>query len=686
MSIDMAQFHEVFFEESFEGLDTMESGLLELESGEADAEGINTIFRAAHSIKGGSGTFGFTEIASFTHVMETLLDEMRDGRRQVTANAVNLLLESVDCLREMMTATREGGDLDEERVQGTQARLNELMNQAGGREPDPAPSPDGAESAPAAAVDQCWRIDFRPHENLLRTGNDAYRLFRELGDMGELHAKADYSTLPSLAEMDPESCYLNWQLSLDGAVQEEQITEVFEWVEDECDLEISKPVVATAPAAEQGKEPAAPMVAAVPAAPERRSNDRRQTDRRKVERRGGAPDGGSIRVSTQKVDSLINLVGELVITQAMLSQFSEDVTPDTQAQLQDGIEQLLRNTRELQESVMQIRMLPISFSFNRFPRLVHDLSGKLDKKIELKMSGENTELDKTVLEKIGDPLVHLVRNSLDHGIETPDVRVAAGKAETGVLQLNAFHQGGNIVIQIIDDGAGLNRDKIFAKALERGLVQEGETLSEERIYDLLFQPGFSTADTISDVSGRGVGMDVVRRNIKDLGGSVEVESTQGIGSSFTIKLPLTLAILDGQLVRVGSQTFIVPLVSIVESLQADESLINTMGGTGELYHFRDEYIPILRLHKVMKVADGLSAIGKGLLVVVEAEGHHAALFVDDLLGQQQVVIKSLETNFQKVDGISGATILGDGMVALILDVAGAVRLSKQKNCKVRAVA
>ncbi len=682
MSIDMAQFHEVFFEESFEGLDIMEAGLLELESGDPAAEGINTIFRAAHSIKGGSGTFGFTDISEFTHIMETLLDEMRDGRRQVSAEEVNLLLESVDCLREMMTATRAGRDLDKQRVNDTHARLNGLMRD--GQQPSGAP-PSDATASESPPSNSPWRIDFRPHENLLRTGNDVFRLFRELNDQGELRAEADFSALPGLAEMDPESSYISWQLSLDGTVNHDQITEVFEWVEDECDLKIGKAEAGSPPSTaldSQAPSPAAPAaVVAAPPAPERRASDRRQGDRR-----GTSQDGGSIRVSTRKVDSLINLVGELVITQAMLSQVSEEMDTQSPPQLLDGIEQLLRNTRELQESVMQIRMLPISFSFNRFPRLVHDLSGKLGKKIELKLSGENTELDKTVLEKIGDPLVHLVRNSLDHGIELPDARLDAGKPETGLLQLNAFHQGGSIVIQVVDDGAGLNQEKIYSKALERGLVQEDEVLSEERIHDLLFQPGFSTADTVSDVSGRGVGMDVVRRNIKDLGGSVEVRSKQGVGSTFTIKLPLTLAILDGQLVRVGSQTFIIPLVSIVESLQADESLINTMGGSGELYHFRDEYIPIMRLHKLLGIDDAQVSIAKGLLVVVEAEGNNAALFVDDLLGQQQVVIKSLETNFHKVDGVSGATILGDGMVALILDVAGTVRLSRETSCTARAVA
>ena len=349
----------------------------------------------------------------------------------------------------------------------------------------------------------------------------------------------------------------------------------------------------------------------------------------------------------------------------------------SQDKLRDGLAQLERNTRELQESVMRIRMLPISFTFQRFPRLVHDLSNQLGKKVELKMSGEQTELDKTVMEKIGDPLVHLVRNSMDHGIESPAQRIAAGKPEMGTVNLNAFHQGGNIVIEINDDGGGLNAEKILAKAKSNGLIGDDETLTEEQIHDLLFQPGFSTADQVSDVSGRGVGMDVVRRNIRSLGGSVEVKSTEGVGSTFTIRLPLTLAILEGQLIRVGRETYVVPLVSIIESVQIHKEKVNVISGRGEVYKLRDDYIPIVRLYHVFGLKAESTTLDKGLLVIVETEGKKVAMFVDDLLGQQQVVIKSLETNFRKIDGLSGATILGDGTVALILDVAGLFDLSKK---------
>ncbi|HFE37019.1 MAG TPA: chemotaxis protein CheA, partial [Gammaproteobacteria bacterium] len=392
-------------------------------------------------------------------------------------------------------------------------------------------------------------------------------------------------------------------------------------------------------------------------------------------------DQGSIRVGIDKVDALINMVGELVITQSMLSQLGEDMDQSKIEKMQDGLGQLERNTRELQESVMRIRMLPISFAFQRFPRMVRDLSQKLGKEIELRLLGEQTELDKTVMEKIGDPLVHLVRNSIDHGIESPEEREAAGKPRMGVVELNAFHQGGNIVIEIDDDGKGIDKDVVLAKAIENGVVSENESLTDEQIYDLIFAPGFSTAKVVSDVSGRGVGMDVVKRNIRELGGNIEVKSTKGVGSKIIIRLPLTLAILDGQLIRVGKDTYIIPLVSIIESLQVRNEQVNGIAGQAELYKLRDEYVPIVRLHDVLNLKPDSEKLTDGLLVIVEGDGGQAGLFVDDLLGQQQVVIKSLETNFRPVEGVSGATILGDGTVALILDVAGLVKLSKQERIK-----
>ena len=672
MTIDVSQFHEVFFEESFEGLSTMESALLDLTQGDGDPELIHLIFRAAHSIKGGSGTFGFTAVANFTHVMETLLDQMRDGQREVTGEALNLLLESVDVLRDMLTAARDGGEFDAARAGDIQSRLEAMLGSE-----DAAGQGDAVQ---ADAVAAGWKISFKPYPDLLKSGNDPVRMFRELAGLGELQVEVCTDALPAYTDYDPEECYLSWNLVLTGAATRTQLDEIFEWVDGDCDLNIEPLSVATGEVdVQQASTPVTadagqPALQAQPPVEDRRAGE----DRRKGDRRGAGADS-SIRVSIRKIDELINMVGELVITQSMLGQIGggelDEFDTSRLEKLRDGLVQLERNTRELQESVMQIRMLPISFSFNRFPRLVHDLSSKLGKRIELKISGESTELDKTVMEKISDPLVHLVRNSLDHGIEMPEERAASGKPETGLVHLNAYHQGGNIVIEISDDGAGLPAGKILAKARERGLVGPDEELSRERTLELIFEPGFSTADQISDVSGRGVGMDVVRRNIKDLGGTIEVKSSTGKGTTFTIRLPLTLAILDGQLLSVGKETFIMPLVSIVESLQVDAALVNSVAGSAEMYKLRDDYIPIVRLYNIFGIEPGTTLLEEALLVVVEHEGQKIGLMVDDLLGQQQVVIKSLETNYRQVEGLSGATILGDGTVALILDVGGLISLS-----------
>jgi len=657
MSIDLEQFHETFFEESFEGLDIMESGLLELEQGEVDLENINTIFRSAHSIKGGSGTFGFSAVAEFTHDMETLLDQMRNGERQVSVSVVEVLLGSVDVLRNMLNAIRDGSDIDVDSVAETTVSIKGILGQ------ENTPADSAVEQTSEVAV-KGWIVHFAPFVDIMKTGNDTVRLIRELNSLAEkTEVTVNSDSLPQLSELDPEDCYQSWIINLIGSdISEEDIREVFAWVDDECELKIEA----------LAEEPDY-------IGPERRDDDRRikPPERRNTERRSTkSSESSSIRVNISKVDELINMVGELVITQSMLSRFGdqEEFTPATIERLKDGLSQLEGHTRELQESVMRVRMMPISFAFQRFPRLVHDLSTTFDKKIELIVTGETTELDKTVLEKIGDPLVHLVRNSLDHGIESPADRVKAGKSETGVIELSAFHQGGNIVIQIKDDGAGLNKNKILSKAKEKGLVSQDERMPDDQVYDLIFRPGFSTADVVSDVSGRGVGMDVVRRNIRELGGAVEVKSTPGEGSVFTIRLPLTLAILDGQLVGIGDETYILPVISIIESLQVKSENINAVAGNAEVYRLRDEYIPIVRLYQIFGIKPVSTDLKNGLLVVVEAEGKKIAIYVDDLLGQQQVVIKSLETNFKKIEGLSGATILGDGTVALIIDIAGLIDL------------
>ncbi|MEQ6341969.1 MAG: chemotaxis protein CheA [Gammaproteobacteria bacterium] len=675
MSIDMSQFHQTFFEESFEGLGVMESGLLNLDVGMADVDVVNAIFRAAHSIKGGAATFGFSSVAGFTHVMETLLDEMRDQRRNVTEDAVNLLLLSVDCLRDLLVSARDGSAVDAPRVVDIQQKLENLLSdkKEGG-------SCDYKDIKVEKTRGKGWDIEFIPYVNMLITGNDPVRMFGELSSLGEISVKVDSSKMPGFSDMNPEECYLSWRISINSDVSSEKISEVFDWVDGECDLKIEKILH------EYEKESIARNDNNIGHVNDEKTKDDNPHDlplieekRLSPERRvsSGSVENSSIRVSIDKVDDLINMVGELVIIQSMLAQLGKDFDNSQIAMLRDGLSQLERNTRELQESVMRIRMLPISFAFNRFPRMVHDLSQKLGKEIELKMSGESTEMDKTVMEKIGDPLVHLVRNSIDHGIEMPNDRKAAGKPSAGLLHLNAYHKGGNIMIEISDDGSGLNREKITKKAKDRGLIKEDELLSEEQINDLIFLPGFSTAEIVSDVSGRGVGMDVVKRNIHDLGGKIEVVSKEGKGTSFVIRLPLTLAILDGQLVSAGDQIYIVPLVSIIESLQISEKNMSLIAGKAEVYKIRDEYIPIIRLYDVFNIPSKNTNLNGGLLVVVEGDGKKAGILVDDLLDQQQVVIKSLETNFKRVEGVSGATILGDGTVALIMDVSSLIRLSHQ---------
>ncbi len=688
MSIDMAQFHQVFFEESFEGLDIMESGLLDMDPGAVDSEQINAIFRAAHSIKGGAGTFGFSDISGFTHTMETLLDEMRDGRREITTDAVDVLLKSVDVLRDMLTAAQDGGEVDQANVDTQSAELKRVLDSRPGQEaPTAGGDGDGekatvAEAAAAPVIG--WHVVFRPHAHLMRTGNDPLRLLKEFRDLGETSVSCDIGGIPEFHEYEPEDACLSWDIHLREAVDKYQVQEIFDWVEDDCDLAIMEIYDESAPSApgpapvESAPTEPAPGSQAKPdlkladPPPERRGG----ADRRKPAKPAANSSAGSIRVDVPKIDSLINMVGELVITQSMLSMLGEDFDMQDVPKLLEGLAQLERHTRELQESVMQVRMMPISFTFSRFPRLVRDLSSKLNKKIELKMIGESTEVDKTVIEKIGDPLVHLVRNSLDHGIELPEVRVAAGKPETGTVVLNAYHKGGNIVIEIKDDGKGLDGDFLFDKAVGKGLLKPDEVLTDKQKYELIFMAGFSTAEQISDVSGRGVGMDVVRKNINELGGSIEIESELGVGTSIIIRLPLTLAILDGQVVRVGDETYIVPLVSIIESIQVRPEMINLVGGKGEAFKLRDEYLPIVRMHEVFDVStEHVEELTEGLLVIVEAEGRKCGLFVDDLLGQHQVVIKSLEENYGNVEGVSGATILGDGSVALILDITGVIRLS-----------
>jgi two-component system chemotaxis sensor kinase CheA len=672
MSLDMDQFHEVYFAESFELLDAMEAALLHLAPGDTDIETVNTIFRVAHSIKGGAGMFGFNEIAAFTHTLETLLDELRSGRLPVTAPLCEGLLQSVDVIRAMLTAQQKRQSPDLAAAQLLQEQFRGMVvAPAPASAPPPVPSPaPQSERTPPRAVQPplpssavarpapapvAWRIGFTALPGLLARGIDPLRLFTDLSGLGELTARADLSDMPALDVLDPAHCRIRWELTLVTTCPRSSIELIFDWAEGDCLLQVER-------------ADAAELAVAVPAAA--------------AAVRGSAPapvaasvEVNSIRVGIEKIDELLNVVGEVVITQSMLGQLARDLEGVHAERLRAGLTQLESNVRELQECVMRVRMLPVGSVFSRFPRLVRDLSTRLGKQIRLQLSGEQTELDKTVLEKIGDPLVHLVRNSIDHGIETPAERLAAGKPLEGVIHLNAFHKGGAINIVISDDGRGLHRDQLLERARARGLVDADEVLSDAEVQDLIFAPGFSTAAQATELSGRGVGMDVVRRNIKELGGSVELRSVAGEGTTLTITLPLTLAIVDGQSVQVGSETYIVPLVAIIESMQVQDSAVQLVHGHGEVFAFRGDYLPVIRLHEAFGVEPRSRRLADGLLMVVEGDGCRAGLFIDELLGQQQVVIKSMETNYARIPGVGGATILGEGSVALILDVPGLLRLA-----------
>ncbi|MCX7185152.1 MAG: chemotaxis protein CheA [Nitrosospira sp.] len=702
MTTDMTQFYQVFFEEAAELLAEMETRLLGLDLNAPSIEDLNAIFRTAHSIKGGAGTFGFSDMTDLTHVLESLLDRLRKGELAVRSEMIDIFLSAGDILKDQLAGHRGDGKAD---PAAAAAACVELKRLAAGDAPAitpaapaaaPAPAPMAAQPAvePAVSTDKIYRIEF-PGEGISVQvmGN----LLTNLGQMGALQ------NLSQPAEKDAaQQCVL--KLATDAS--EEDIWEVLAFMVDVSNLNIA----VEAPASEAQPEnaasedagygffqgapsaPAATPVAAPTDEAAAKSPGRRLSDDPNVEvtRSGRRPDDklvvsaasetSSIRVSIEKVDQLINLVGELVITQAMLAQTASQVDPVIYEKLLDGMSTLERNTRDMQESVMSIRMMPISFVFSRYPRVVRDLAAKLNKQVELKTVGESTELDRGLIEKIADPLTHLVRNSLDHGIELPEKRVAAGKPAKGTITLQASHQGGNIVIEVIDDGGGLNRDKILAKAKERGLPVK-EDISDSDVWLLIFEAGFSTADVVTDVSGRGVGMDVVKRNIQGMGGQVEIDSALGVGTRISVRLPLTLAILDGLSVSVGNEMFILPLGYIIESLQPAEEDVKTVSGRGRVVQVRGEYLPVVALHEIFNLRPKVTEVHQGIVVILESEGRKTALFVDALVGQHQVVIKSLESNYRRVQGISGATIMGDGRVALIIDAAGMIAAAQNKSAQ-----
>ena len=641
MELDLSRFRETFFQEAAEHLETMESSLLTLRTGQANGETLNAIFRSAHSIKAGAATFGFEATTRFTHVLESLLDRLRNGEIEPSVPLVELLLRAGDVLRLLVDAAARESEppavweavIEElDRARGASVLDRNATKQAAA---DPRQEPECA-------------IKFEPGPDLLRLGLDPFLVLRDLAQLGSLTAETDLSRLPALESLDPETCYLGWRLRLRTSAGMDRIRDAFAFVEDVAAVAI---------------EPARPE-APVEVAPSQRPNGVRAATRE------------TIRVSTDKVDRLIDLVGELVIAQSMAAQIMNGFTPDRLPQLEAAMADLDRHTRELQDRAMRIRMTPIGTIFSRFPRLVHDTGQALGKRVSLDIAGGETELDKGVVERIADPLNHLVRNAVDHGLESPAERLQAGKPAEGSLRLSAYHQGGNVIVEVVDDGRGLDTDRIRAKAIERGLITAEEELSQEQIQGLIFRPGFSTSETVSEVSGRGVGMDVVKKGVDALNGTVTVESERGRGCTVRIRLPLTLAILDGLLLLVGEQTYVMPLVSIVESIRPRPEQVRDVAGLGEVVMVRKEPLPLLRLARMFYIPAEVTAPTRGLVVIVEHEGRQMALLVDELLGQQQVVVKSLETNYRKVEGIAGATILGDGRAALILDIAGLVAMSR----------
>ena len=785
MAIDMSQFYQVFFEESAEHLAAMESLLLDLDLENPDTEQLNAIFRAAHSIKGSAGTFGFTDLADTTHILENLLDRIRKQELALRADMVDAFLQCGDQLRGMLEAHQGRGETDPRAVEEICARLRQLSSDEAA--PVAAPSvmapavgelnnPDAALLSAASNSHRVFDIQFVPTV-VSANGGGIANLLDELRSYGELEV---------VSRPEPADSNVGfWQLRLVTQANQEDFSEQIDFIADSGAWRVSEDksmaadgvtafgffdespgapdenrgygffseldsaqipggddstpnaavddqsygffeplpaVVVQAPATEQGIEegdgfgffvpvapatsspaPSLPAVAEegdgfgffepvtqpepVPVvqpvtAPAVAPKSAEPLPARVSRSSAAAPaaSDSSIRVSIEKVDQLINLVGELVITQAMLLQTSTQMQESAPERLVNGLAQLERNTRDLQESVMSIRMMPISFVFSRFPRVVRDLSSKLGKQVELKTSGETTELDKSLIERIADPLTHLIRNSLDHGIESPEKRIAAGKSPVGTITLKAYHQGGNIVIEVGDDGAGLPRNKILAKAREKGL-QVSDQMTDAEVFNLIFEAGFSTADQVTDVSGRGVGMDVVRRNIQAMGGRVEIESMLGVGTRMTVRLPLTLAILDGMSIAVGDQTYILPLSYVIESLQPQQGDIKTLSNQARVIQVRGEYLPVVVLHEVFNIKSAWNDFTQGIMVVLDADGTKAALFVDALVGQHQVVIKSLEANYRRVAGVSGATIMGDGHVALILDVSAIAGMAKSNMQK-----
>lgn len=667
-SDELAQFRRTFFEECSELLADLEERLGALVVFSSDTESLNAIFRAVHSVKAGAGAFGYTVLVGFAHRFEALLDRLRDGKAELDERTLAALVAAADVFSALVDLARQGETPDDDFGSDVAEELKALLD--GEVPPAPAAKPAGdVGGTSAVSPEKTYRIVFRPNAELFRHASEPLYLIRELKTLGVLTVDCDLSRLPVFEAFNVDDAYLGWTMTLRTEAAPAAISEVFEFVDDECELTISEIVDAQPEADQEAAAVAAPPKSAEAAAP---SADTKPAENKPTAKNTSI---SSIRVDLYRVDRLVNMVGELVIAQAMLAQqFTETLDRDDPAALQ-GFEHLAGLTRELQECVMAIRMQPVKSVFSRMPRLVRDVGHKTGKDVRLEMVGEQTEVDKTVIEELADPLTHMIRNAVDHGIEDAPTRLAAGKPAEGVIRLSAQHAGSNILIHVEDDGAGLDRDRLLAKAIEKGIVPTSVKLSGEEIDELIFAPGFSTAAAVTDVSGRGVGMDVVRRNVLALGGRVQVTSTPGKGTRFTLVIPLTLAVLDGMVVAVGWEKYILPLTSIVESFRPSRSQIRTIPGGGEVVSIRGEFVRLIHLARVFGVEEATFDPCQGLVVLIElANGGKLGIVVDELIGQQQVVIKSLQDNYDPVPGISGATILGNGRVALIVDIEELTRL------------
>lgn len=720
---ELEEIKVTFFQECDELLADLEAGLLKIEAGDAEPELVNAVFRAVHSVKGGAGAFGLEALVRFAHVFETLLEDVRSGKIGLRSDLVQVLLRAADVLADHVAAAKLGGEGD---IATTAAMVTELETWISGGpilpqpvpEPEPQPNDDGIVFTPVTLTipevddlpkEQVWTITFQPMDELYAKANEAGLLLREIERLGEVEVELLDDALPPFDNLEPETAHFAWKVRLETAATEEQIREVFEFVEGDCSTTIvrvaSTPmtvepdagpdiaaIIAAAQAALAEPPPSAeaqspeemfsapdPALSTPPVSAEFAPRDNASSRQAPARAGGEKANPATIRVDPERIDKLIDLVGELVINQAMLAQRVAGHGFAASSDVGRGLDELEQLTRDIQDSVMAIRAQPVKSVFQRMPRLVREIAGQTGKQVRLVTDGETTEVDKTVIERISEPITHMLRNAIDHGLETPEERIAAGKASEGTVRLAALHRGGRIVIEVGDDGKGIDRPRVRQIAISRGLIAADAQLTDEEVDNLIFLPGFSTAKTVSDISGRGVGMDVVRKSVQGLGGRISISSRPGVGSTFTLSLPLTLAVLDGMVIDVAGQTLVVPLSAIVESLRPAAIDVKRVGVEGSVLAVRDAYVPLVDIGRVLGFQAEATNPAEGVVLLVDSEdGGRAALVADSIHGQRQVVIKSLESNYKQVPGIAAATILGDGRVALILDVDALVAMRKRE--------